>query len=38
VRLEAERDPLYREVADAVVLSDGRPAEAIADQILTVLR
>lgn len=37
-RLEREREPLYREVADAVVLSDGRPAEQIADQILTVLR
>jgi shikimate kinase len=38
VRLEQERDPLYREVADAIVLSDGRPAEQIADQILTLLR
>lgn len=37
-RLERERDPLYREVADIVVLSDGRPAETIAEHILAVLR
>lgn len=37
-RLEREREPLYREVADVMVLSDGRPADQIAEQIVTVLR
>jgi shikimate kinase len=36
-RLMAERDPLYREIADLVVATDGRKVKAVAEEIVEKL-